>query len=72
MKNKKRDWFILGVACLFFGISWTTMTVLMELEFFRLGGAGLQFPYLALSVSLGVIPTLAGVVCVAKGIFQKK
>lgn len=48
------------------------MTVLMELEFFRLGGAGLQFPYLALGVSLGVIPTLAGVVCVAKGIFQKK
>ena len=46
------------------------MTVLMEVEFFRLGGAGLQFPYLALSVSLGVIPILAGVVCVPKGLSQ--
>ncbi len=46
------------------------MTVLMELEFFRLGGAGLQFLYLALSMSLGVIPILAGVVSVAKGLSQ--
>lgn len=70
-KNSKTDWFLLGFACIFLGLSWTGMSVYMMIEFHRFGGSGLAVPYRVLDIMLCIIPLIGGFMCLGRG-FRRK